>query len=159
LGSALETARACVIEHAGGRDGHNAAALLGRLIASRGGSASFVSSELDTLASSTSADELATLRAALFEGYAQAMAEESVAARDACWDPPACIVALGEGRASIAAGFPNDAPDALSAWADRVAAWLVRAKVKRVTVSGSEAARLALEEAVATVGIELEASR
>lgn len=149
----------CVIEHLGGRDGHNAAALLGRLIAARGGSASFVSSELDALASSTSADELATLRAALFEGYAQAMSEESLAIRDACWDPPSCVVQLGDGHATIAAGFPNDAPEALSAWADRVAAWLVRAKVKRITASGCEATRRALEEAVSTVGVQFEASR
>jgi hypothetical protein len=159
MGPALETARACVLEHFDARDGLNAAALLGRMIASRGGSASFLSSELDTLAPFVSPDTLATLRAALFEGYAQAMAEESMASRDATWDPPACVVSLGEGHAAIAAGFPNDSPDALSAWADRVATWLVRAKIKRVTVSGTEPARLALEEALSTVGVLVDASR
>lgn len=129
------------------------------MIASHGGSASFVSSELDTLASFVPTEALATLRAALFEGYTQAMAEESVSSRDASWDPPACVVSLGEGRAAIAAGFPNDAPEALSAWADRVAAWLVRAKIKRATVSGTEAAQRALEEALSTVGVDVEASR
>jgi hypothetical protein len=156
LGLLLETARVCVLENLGGRDGHNAAALLGRLIATHGGSASFVATELDVLQTSLSTPEWASMRAALFEGYVLTLAEQSVAVKDATWEPPACVVMLGDGRAAIAGGFPNDAPEALMAWADRVASWSLRNKLKRVVLSGPLQVRKTLAEALSLVGIEHE---
>lgn len=156
LGPALENARVCVLENLGGRDGHNAAALLGRLIAARGGSASFVSGELDTLAPLLSSEELVVMRAALFEGYARALADESVLVRDRAWEPPACVVPLGDNRVAIAGGFPNDSADALVSWADRVASWAVRAKVRRAVLSGPPSVRAALHDALSLVGVEVD---
>jgi hypothetical protein len=161
LGGALASARECVIDNLSGvdRDRYSACALLGRLIASRGGSASFASSEIDALASALpSADPmfLRAARASLMEGFAAELLERAQAEEKAAWEPPWCVVLLGDGRAAVAAGFPSDDGDVLAAWADRVTAWLIRAKVKKVAVSGRAPAKAVLREALALVGLAVE---
>lgn len=164
LGPLLDAARACVLDNLDGsdRDRYSACATLGRIIASRGGSASFASTEIDALVRAVPGLPSAFLlgaRASLMEGYSRALAERSQAEREATWAPPACVVLLGEARAAVAAGFPSEDPYALAGWADRVAAWLTRARVKRVAISGGAAAKAALADALELVGISIEPPR
>lgn len=116
---------------------------------------SFASSEIDVVGSLVAATELVVLRAALLEGYVQAIAERSIAERDAAWEPPACLVPLGDGRVAIAGGFPNETPDALIAWADRVASSVARSRFKHAVITGSPAAREALRDAFSLVGVDV----
>jgi hypothetical protein len=161
LGDGLAAARECIIDNLAGvdRDRYSACALLGRLIAARGGSASFASSEIDALASALpSADPtfLRAARASLMEGFAAEILERAQAEEKAAWEPPWCVVLLPDDRAAVAAGFPSDDGEALASWADRVSASLVRARVKKVAVSGRGPAKAALREALGLVGLLVE---
>jgi hypothetical protein len=66
-------------------------------------------------------------------------------------------VLLGDAFAAVAAGHPSADEEILTAWADRVAVSLVRARVRRVAIAGEPAARAALCDALSLVGIHFEA--
>ena len=158
-----EALRALVVERilaqAPDKDLFHACAMLGRLIAERGGSPSLASSTVDgvqAVLASTNAP-WNNVRAALAEGFAGARLE--LARREACvaWEYPRCAVSIGDGVVAIAAGYPDDDGEALAGWASRVAGAASLGGVRRAMLSGKEDARSALVDALTTAGIEVAA--
>jgi hypothetical protein len=155
--------RAAIAEHvlAGGepsRDLFHACGMLGRLIASRGGSPSHAASTIDALCEVLGTREaiwVIPARAALAEGFAAARRESARAEALARWEYPSCAVWLHEGIIAVAAGYPHDDEDALAAWAARVASAAALSGARRAVLGGSPAARAALTEALALAGIEI----
>jgi hypothetical protein len=149
------------------RDLLHAFGMLGRLIGERAGSPTLASAVVDgALEALGSLGPLPLpqtqeggpawvrpARAAVAEAFALAELEKARAAATARWEYPACAVAVGEGTVAIAAGYPDDDGDALGAWAGRVAHAAAMAGVRRVVVSGSQAAEAALGEALEMAGI------
>ncbi len=159
IGPALSNLRSCVLGNleAAPRDYFSALSLLGREIALQSGSTSFALTEVDALAPIASGFDQTAARAALMEGYVNALLESGERQGNASWDPPACVVVLGDSFAAVAAGHPSADQEVLTAWADRVALCLVRARVRRVSIAGGPAALAVLCDALALVGIHFEA--
>jgi hypothetical protein len=159
--------RALIAEHLIGLDGaetdrsrdlFNAFGVLGRLLATRGGSPSLAAFTLDgalEAARTSDASWVVPSRATLAEGYAAARHEQARAEATGRWEYPMCAVPLHEGIVAIAAGYPDDDEDALAGWAARVANAAVLSGARRVVVSGPAAARAALAETLNVAGIEL----
>ncbi len=155
--------RALIVEQlaSGGepsRDLFHAWGVLGRLLASRGGSPSLAAATVDGAWEAVGAGEggwVVPARAALAEAYATTRKEMSRADSLARWEYPTCAVPLHEGIIAVAAGYPDDDEDALAAWAARVANAAALGGVRRAVLSGSPSARAALTEAFGVVGIEL----
>jgi len=159
-------ARALVVEQllaaTHGRDLYNACAVLGRLIAERGGSPTLAAATIDAAHAALGGGDapwLAPARAALAEGFAAARLEDARREAGAAWDFPRCAVDVGDGAIAIAAGFPADDGEALAAWASRVAHGASLAGARRAIVSGGDAARAALADALHLAGIEVVAAR
>ncbi len=161
---ATEAARWLVIDHFGpaapARDLFNACARLGGLMADAGASPSLASGTIDSAVRALDeagapldASRVAAARASLLEGYVAAVRESERTAGRRSWDWPTCAVPIGEDLVAIACGHPADDRDALAAWAARVAGKLVKAKVRRVILSGLEAARGEVASALDLVGI------
>jgi hypothetical protein len=153
------------------RDLYNACGVLGRMFGVRGGSPTLVATTVDGVlkalkhlpgrggeslaaASGGPAGWGAPARAALAEGYAAARQEAARAEMCWRWEYPTCTVPLHDGIIAIAAGYPEEDEDALSAWASRVAHAAALAGVRRAVIAGSAAAQAALEEALSVAGIE-----
>jgi hypothetical protein len=140
---------------------YDACAVMGRLIAQRGGSPTLASATLDHACeamSAPSATWLVTARAALAEGFAAALIE-SVRAEDMrSWEFPACAVPLGEAAIAITAGHPSDDDEVLAAWAGRVAKGAATKGIRRAVVAGNDRAHAAVVDALALVGIEVHAT-
>lgn len=161
---ATESARWLVAEHfapaAPARDLFNACARLGGLMAEAGASPSLAAGTIDSAVRALEeagapfdATRGAPARASLFEGYVAAVRDSERTSALASWEWPSCAVALGADLVAIACGYPSEDGDALAGWAARVAGRLVKAKIRRVILSGSEKARAELESAVELVGI------
>jgi hypothetical protein len=141
---------------------YDACAVMGRLIAQRGGSPTLASATLDhaceAMGTPSSATWLVPARAALAEGFAAALIE-SVRAEDMrSWEFPACAVPLGEAAVAVTAGHPSDDDEVLAAWAGRVAKGAAAKGVRRAVVAGNDRARAAVVDALALVGIEVHAT-
>jgi hypothetical protein len=139
---------------------YDACAMLGRMVAQRGGSPTLASVTLDHAREALGAHPapwLAAARAAVAEGFAARLVED--ARRDAMqtWEFPSCTVPFGEAAIAIAAGHPSDDDEVLAAWAARVAKAAALKGIRRAVVSGNERARAALLDALGLVGIEVHA--
>lgn len=144
-----ESLRATLESGALDSDAQNLASALGRVLAQCKASPTLAATILDPFLESHA---LSLLRATVLEAYV-ATREELRALEDAeAWELPACAVALGSGRFAVCASPPHE-DDAATAWADRVAAGLVKRSAKEVVLSGVGTARAHLEEALALVGI------
>lgn len=135
----------------------DACAVLGRMIAQRGGSPTLASATMDDAGRALGKSEapwLAPARAAVAEGFAAALAEG--ARRDAlqAFEFPACTVPLGEAAVAIAAGYPAEDDEELAGWAARVAKAAALSGVRRAVVAGSPRACDAVLDACGVVGIE-----
>jgi len=136
----------------------DACAVLGRLIAQRGGSPTLASATLDHAAESLDARTAAWLapgRAALAEGFAATLIEDAQRAAMQAWEFPSCTVPLGQAALAVAAGHPSDDDEVIDAWAARVAKSAALAGVRRAVVSGGERACDALVDAMTLVGIDV----
>jgi hypothetical protein len=158
--------RALVIERLGvkgtERDLFHACAMLGRIIAERGGSPTLAALTIDSARDAIGAlgDELvASMRAAVAEGFGAAMLEAARAEAASRWEYPRCVVPLAKGEIAIAAGYPEDDGEALAAWAARVANAASRAGARLAILSGGEAARAALTDALTLAGIQVRTSQ
>jgi hypothetical protein len=139
----------------------DACAVLGRLIAGRGGSPTLASATLDHLADAMGADAPTWLvpgRAAAAEGFAATIIEDARYEALRAWEYPSCVVPLGQAGLAIAAGHPSDDDEVVSAWAARVAKAAALAGIRRAVVSGGERASAALVDALSLVGIEVNAA-
>jgi hypothetical protein len=137
---------------------YDACAVLGRLIAQRGGSPTLASATLDHAADALdarSAPWLVPGRAAVAEGFAATLVEDARREAMHAWEYPSCAVPLGQAALAIAAGHPSDDDEVLAAWAARVAKAAALAGVRRAVVSGGELACAALVDALTLVGIEV----
>ncbi len=136
---------------------YDACAVLGRLIADGGGSASLEATCVDhacaALGDPTPA-WAAGARAAMAEGFVRALAEGARKAGQASWDFPACAVRLDATTLAIAAGHPSDDDETLAIWAGRAARTAACDGVRRAFVSGRDRPRAALVDAFAIVGID-----
>ena len=108
---------------------------------------------LEEVGAAFDSTRIAPARASLFEGYVSSVRDSERTAGLASWEWPSCAVPLGEDLVAIACGYPSDDGDAVAAWAARVAGRLVKAKVRRVILSGRDEARAELASAVELVGI------
>ncbi len=138
-----------------------ACAVLGRLVAEHGGSPTLAASTIDgavAVLRLERADVVATMRAAVAEGFHAAALEAAEARADARWEYPGCAVTLEGGAVAIAGGYPEDDGEALAAWASRVASAAARGGMRRAIVSGGSAARHALADALTLVGIQVRVS-
>jgi hypothetical protein len=140
---------------------YDACSMLGRLIASRGGSPTFASATLDGASEALSAKDgakdapwLVAARATVVESFSAALAENARREADQGWEFPSCAVPLGQAAVAIAAGLPSDDDEQIAAWAARVAKAAALSGVRRAVVSGSERACAALLDAFALVGVE-----
>jgi hypothetical protein len=163
---ATEAARSLVIDLLGAtapkRDLFNACARLGGLMAESGASPSLAAGTVDGAVRALSdagvpfdATRIAAARASLVEGYVAGVRDAEYAASLSSWEYPACSVPLEDGTVAIACGHPTDDGEALAGWAARIAGRLVKAKVRRVVLSGSDAAKAEVASAVELVGIEV----
>jgi hypothetical protein len=136
---------------------YDACGVLGRLIAQRAGSPTLAASTMDHAAEALGvprATWLEPARAAVAEGFADALADEARREAAQAWEYPRCAVPLGGSAIAIAAGHPSDDQEVLAAWAARVARAAALEGVRRATIAGPDAARAALVEALGVVGIE-----
>jgi hypothetical protein len=140
---------------------YDACAVLGRLIAQRGGSPTLASVTLDHAADALDARTAPWLvpgRSAVAEGFAATLVEGARREAMEAWEFPCCAVPLGQAALAIAAGHPSDDDEVLGAWSARVAKAAALAGVRRAVVSGSERACAALVDALTLVGIEVNAA-
>jgi hypothetical protein len=136
---------------------YDACSMLGRLIASRGGSPTFASATLDGASEALGtpgATWLVPARATVVESFSAALAESARREADQGWEFPSCAVPLGQAGVAIAAGLPSDDDEQIAAWAARVAKAAALAGIRRAVVSGNERACAAVLDALALVGIE-----
>jgi hypothetical protein len=139
----------------------SACAILGRLIAERGGSPTLACTTMDSAREAAAPGDpspawLIPARAALAEGYASAQRDLAKREAAAAWEYPRCTVELGGGTVAILAGFPADDGEAIASWASRVAQRVAMSGARRAIVAGSDAGRLALVEALETAGVAIE---
>jgi hypothetical protein len=135
----------------------DACAMLGRMIADRGGSPTFASATLDGACEALGLVAPASLvpaRATVVEAFSTALAESARREASRGWEYPSCAVPLGQAGVAIAAGLPSDDDEQIDAWAARVAKAAALAGVRRAVISGSERACAALVDAFALVGVE-----
>jgi hypothetical protein len=140
------------------RDLWNACARLGRMMADEGASPTLAAGTIDNAATALGVSDTARIapaRASLLEGYVASVREAERGVAASAWDYPNCVVNIEDDVVAIACGRPTDDRDALTAWAERVASKLSKAKVKRAILEGSEAARAELASALELVGIAL----
>lgn len=144
------------------RDLWSACARLGALTAEHGGSPSLAAIAIDGLvhALSTSgvpfdAGHVAAARASLVEGYVAGVRDAERSSAVARWEYPACSVPLAEDTVAVACGYPGDDGEALAGWAARIAKHLVKAKVRRVVLSGPDHVKGEVASAATLVGIEI----
>jgi hypothetical protein len=136
---------------------YDACAVLGRLVAQRGGSPTLASATLDHACDALGSRDvpwLVSARAALAEGFAAALIEGVHHEDMRSWEFPACAVPLGEAAVAIAAGHPSDDDEVLAAWAAGVAKGAAARGMRRAVVAGGERARAAVVDALGLVGIE-----
>jgi hypothetical protein len=136
----------------------NACAVLGRLIAVRGGSPSLASNTIDSareVLTELAGETARGARAALTEGFVAARAEIALGEAAARWEYPGCTVPLEEANVAIAAGYPEEDEDALAAWAARVASEVARAGYRRAILAGGEKARALLADALELAGVKV----
>lgn len=159
-----EAARSLVLDlfdaSAPARDLFNACARLGRLMAEAGGSPSLVAGAIDSAVQALSdaglpCDErrIGPARASLLEGYVAVVRERERATALASWEYPSCVVPIDDDAVAVACGYPTDDAEPLTEWASRIAGKLVKAKTRRVRLSGSPEAVAEVESAVTLVGI------
>jgi hypothetical protein len=167
-----ETLRALVLEMfvastTSTRDLFNACARLGALTAERGGSPTLAAATIDGAVHALSkagvpfdGSRILPARASLIEGYLAVARDAERAAAALRWEYPACVVPLAtDGDVAIACGYPDEDPEALASWAARLARQLVKAKVRRVLLSGPSPAKTEVASAVGLVGIQVESPR
>jgi hypothetical protein len=164
---ATEAARALVLEllvseARDPRDLYTACARLGRLLADAGASPSLAASTIDgafgALAESKVAHDATrspAARASVVEGYFATVRESERAAARRGWEYPACAVRLDADTAAIIAGCPAEDGESLADWCGCVAAQAARDGIKQAILSGPEAARAELAEALRLVGVEI----
>ncbi|HVJ88231.1 MAG TPA: hypothetical protein VM580_00405 [Labilithrix sp.] len=163
---ATEAARSLVLELFGtpapARDLFTACARLGALMAEAGASPSLAAGVIDNAARALSEAavpfdpmRVSSARASLIEGYVATIRDIEHAAALTTWEYPSCAIPLGEGVAAIACGYPSDDAEVLAAWATRLAARLVRGKVRCIVVSGPEPATAEVASAAQLVGIDV----
>jgi hypothetical protein len=145
---------------AGGSDEeiYDACAALGRLIAQRGGSPTLASATIDNAGEALGVRPAAWLapgRAAVAEAFTRAVLERAHQEALHGWEFPRCAVLLPGGVIVIAAGFPSDDPELLADWAARIAKAAALKGVRQAFVSGPDAPRAAVEDALDVVGIEV----
>jgi hypothetical protein len=141
---------------------YDACAVIGRLIAQRGGSPTLASATIDGLCEVTGTRDApwaAPARAAVAEGFAGTLVEGARRESMQAWEYPSCAVPLGQAAVAIAAGHPSDDDEVIAAWAARVAKAAALTGVRRAVVSGSERAKGAVVEACQLVGIEVQLRR
>jgi hypothetical protein len=156
---ASAAARTLVVERTsvGQGDFFSACAVLGRLIADRGGSPTLAAVTIDGLCEAMDlfvAPWVAPARAAVAEGYAGARVEIAKRSAQAAWEFPRCVAKIADGAIAIAAGFPDDDADSIAAWASRIAHDAALAHVRRAIVDGPPAACAAVVDALSLAGIE-----
>lgn len=139
---------------------YDACAVLGRLMAQRGGSPTLASATLDHAAQalgSPDAPWLPTCRAALVEGFTATLVDDARREAMHTWDFPGCAVPLGQAALAIAAGHPSDDDEIVDAWAARVAKSAALSGIRRAIVSGGDRACAAVVDAMTLVGIDVHA--
>jgi hypothetical protein len=165
----LEVIESTAAARAFAADRLHAFGILGRMVAERGGSPTLAATmvdgarqALDSLDAPSNFPRVSSVDAAWVMPARAALVESFVAARQQSirteatmrWEYPRCAVGLHEASVAIAAGYPEDDAEALTAWASRVAHGAALAGVRRAVVSGSRAAQAALAEALEIAGIE-----
>ena len=143
------------------RDLVHAFGAIGRAIADGGGSPTLAAVTIDGLVAAlrdttklpVDTAFATAARGAMVESYVHSTrrALEDDARR--AWEYPACAVPLADGTVAIAAGHPLEDDEALGAWASRAASALALAGVRRVVVTGPEAAVAALRDALDVAGV------
>jgi hypothetical protein len=143
------------------RDLYNACAVLGRLIAERGGSPSLAALTIEGARLAMQEPPGAwgpSAAAALGEGFAAGRSDMAKREAAASWEYPRCAVRLGDGMVAIAAGYPAEDAESAAGWAARVANAAVMAGARHVVVSGSDPARASLVDALTLAGVEVTSS-
>jgi hypothetical protein len=143
-----------------GRDLYNACARLGRLLADAGASPSLAVATiegaalaLEGLGAACDVERLSPARASVAEGYFAVVIEGERASARRAWDYPACAVRVSKDTVAIVAGYPADDGEALADWSARVALKVSREGYKHAIVTGSDAAKAELGQALSMLGV------
>ncbi len=154
--------RALIIELAqrqpGDEELYDACAMLGRLVARQGGSPTLAASTIDHAHEALGAVQATWLvgaRAAVCEGFSAGLVELAAVRAQGAWEFPHCAIALGAASVAIAAGHPSDDRELLEGWAARAARSAALLGIRRAFLSGREAPRRAMGEALSVAGIEV----
>lgn len=159
-----DAARALVLELLArplpSRDLYNACARLGRLLADAGASPSLAVCTIDgavrALADTGAPVDDARVPSAcasVAEGYVAVVVESERGLARRAWEYPGCAVRVSKDTVAVACGDPADEGDAVADWAARVALSASRDGYKQALLSGAEAARTEVTQALALVGI------
>lgn len=155
--------RALIVELASGAptdELYDACAVLGRLIAQNHGSPTLAALTIDH-AASTLGDPQAPwkspARAAVVEAFAAALVDSTRRDAHAAWEFPRCAVAIGDRTIAVAAAYPAEDDQEIAAWVDRVAKAAALQGTKTAFVSGPEAVRTRMIDALILAGIEVKA--
>jgi hypothetical protein len=136
----------------------DACAVLGRVLAQQRGSPTLAASTIDHAADAMSARGapwVPAARASLIEAFAADAVSQAIDRALRTWEFPHCAVPLGAGAIAVAGGYPGDDVESLAAWAARVAQASALQGVRQATIAGPEAARRALADAFAIVGVHV----
>ncbi len=153
--------RSLIVELAAARpeeEFYDACAVLGRLIADRGGSPTLAALTIDHACKALGTPDApwaGSARAAVAEGFALGLTEGIRRSAMEAWEYPHCVIPLGEGSVAIAAGHPSDDDEIVDAWAARVARAVALKGCRRAVVAGGEKPRAAIIEALSFVGVEV----
>lgn len=161
-----DAARALVLELLArplpSRDLYNACARLGRLLAEAGASPSLAVSTVDSairalaeLGFEVDGDRVPSACGSVAEGYFAVVVEAERALARRSWEYPACAVKVSKTTVAIACGNPSDEADALGDWAARVALAASRDGYREALLSGDEAPRTEITQALGLMGIKV----
>lgn len=136
----------------------DACAVLGRLVAQNGGSPTLAALTIDHAAAALGDPDppwKSPARAAVLEGFASALVDSIRREANEAWEFPRCAVSVGDRTIAVAGGFPAEDDQDVAAWADRVAKAAALQGAKTAFVSGPEAVRVRLVDALNLAGIEV----
>ncbi|HXX69784.1 MAG TPA: hypothetical protein VEK07_21560 [Polyangiaceae bacterium] len=134
----------------------DACAVLGRLVAQHGGSPTLAALTIDHAAAALgdpNSSWKSAARAAVLEGFAAALMDSIRREANEAWEFPRCVVAVGDRAIAVAAGYPGEDDQEIAAWVDRVAKGAALQGTKTAFVSGPEAVRARLIDALSVAGI------
>lgn len=136
----------------------DACAVLGRLIAQHHGSPTLAALTIDHAAAALGDRDppwKSPARAAVAEAFAATLVDATRREAYEAWEFPRCAISVADRTIAVAAGYPAEDDQEIASWVDRVAKAAALRGAKTAFVSGSEAIRARMIDALILAGIEV----